>query len=153
MRVTIPDDLADALQHKLSPAQDLDKEVTRLLGAAAHVPAGGTVMILNAEQLNDLARRLGRPSLKSYADLVGSLDRLAALSFGHVRMNFSPGQLEEIEHRATREGIPVAEYAARVIRSLTGNFFTTHPARDEWPDVEREPASAATAGDTIEITT
>lgn len=152
MRVTIPDDLADAIQAKLSKAQNLDGEVTRLLAACSSVPAGGLVIVLGPDRINELAKILGRPSLQSYGDLLTTVERLAALSFGHIRFDFSPGQLSEIEHRATREGMTVEEYASRIIRSLTSSFFTTHPARDQWPG-SMSARSEATAGTETEVLT
>jgi hypothetical protein len=150
MRVTIPDDLADALQAKLTPAQTLDGEVTRLLTACSGVPAGSQVLVLDAHRLNELAALMGRPSLLSYTDLVATIERLGSLSFGALRLQFSPGQLEELQHRAAREGMPVEEYTARILRSWTSNFFTTAPARDQWGQVTQgDPPPPA--DETIEI--
>lgn len=151
MRVTIPDDLAEALTARLPPGALLDAEVTRLLEATKHTTPGVPMLVLNLAQLTTLAEALGRPTqLLSFTDILASLSRLAGLSFGHLRMDFSPGQLEELQRRADREQMPVAEYAVRVVRSITNGFFTTAPARGEWVQVQ-DARDAAPADDLISV--
>jgi hypothetical protein len=147
MRVTIPDELGDALLAKLPKAQTLDGEVTRLLSFCAPLAAGETPILLQAPQITELARHLGREaSVRSYTDILAGVDRLAALSFGHLRFEFSAGQLIELERRASREQMSVVEYSARVLRSLTSQFFQTLPAREEWPQLMGADADELSLG-------
>jgi hypothetical protein len=51
------------------------------------------------------------------ADLVAAIERLASIAIGAVKVEFSPGQLEEIAHRAAKRGRSVeAELNAAVDR-------------------------------------
>lgn len=154
MRVTIPDELADAIAAKLQKTQTLDGEVIRLLRFCEHVPATETPLLLHNAQLGELGRILGREaSLRSFTDIVAAVNFLAGLSFGHLRFQFSAGQLAELQRRAEREHMSVDEYTARVLRSLCQSFFTTQPARDAWPQLEDPLLTLPAPGDadTVEI--
>lgn len=154
MRVTIPDELGDAIVAKLQKTQTLDGEVTRLLHLCEHVPATETPLLLHNAQLGELGRVLGRESsLRSFTDILAAVNVLAGLSFGHLRFQFSAGQLAELQRRADRERMSVDEYTARVLRSLCLSFFTSAPAREEWPHREDGLLNLPAPGDddTVEI--
>lgn len=136
MRVTIPDDLIDVIATQ-TPPELIEAEIVRRVRLTQQLRVSEVPLLLTDVQLAEIAAHLGRQtSLRSYTDVLAAIDRLAGLSFGHLRFDFSAGQLEEMERRAARESMPAAEYAARVFRALTAQFFTTTPARDEWPQLQ-----------------
>lgn len=64
-----------------------------------------------------LERTTGFGTLRSEAELIQAVERLATIEIGGVHIDFTPGQLEEIAHRATKRGRPVeAEIRATIDR-------------------------------------
>ncbi len=136
MRVTIPDDLHEVLVSQLRGNQTLEAEMTRRLQATDHIAGGEPFLVLNGRQLDQLAAALGRSlTPRSFEDLYAYIARRAAITVGGIALEFSVGQLEELQRLATREGQTLEEYCVRVAKGFTSQFFRTSPARDEWPGV------------------
>lgn len=55
--------------------------------------------------------------------LVKSIDRLARISIGGVKIDFTPGQLEEIKHRALKRGYTVEQEIQRIVDRIRDEIF------------------------------
>lgn len=131
-RITVSDALHDALQERCPPDRNVDTEAA--LRLCATLPATGPFVVLTHQHLDQLTARCHGFARPGNADeVLAMVDRLAGVRFGDLRFAFGPGQLAELQMRADREGMAVAEYTLRVLKQLTSQFFQTPPARDEWP--------------------
>lgn len=136
MRVSIPDDLHETLVSQLRGNQTLEAEIARRLQATEHLAGGEHFLVLNGHQLDQLAKALGRAlTPRSFVELLAYAERRSAITFGGIALDFSVGQIEELQRLASREGQTLEEYCARVAKGFTSQFFRVSPARDEWPGV------------------
>lgn len=71
-------------------------------------------------QLDDL---LGPGATRSAAALVAAVDRVASIRIGDVRLPFTPGQLEELAHRASKRGRSVEAEIAAVVDRIRDEIF------------------------------
>ena len=136
MRVTLPDDLHETLVSQLRGNQTLDAEIERRLRATEHLAGGEHFLLLSGRQLDQLTAALGRGiNPRNFEDLLAYVHRRAAITFGGVALDFSIGQIEELQRLADREKQPLAGYILRVAKTFTSQFFRTVPAREEWPQL------------------
>lgn len=56
-------------------------------------------------------------------DLYQAVDRLARIAIGDVQIGFTPGQLEEIRHRAFKRGLTVAQELQRIVDRIKDEIF------------------------------
>jgi hypothetical protein len=56
-------------------------------------------------------------------DLAAAIERLAAIAIGTVHVDFTPGQLEEIAHRATKRGRTVEAELRAVVDRIKDEIF------------------------------
>lgn len=136
MKISIPDDLADAIESQLQPGQDLDGYVAKRLQQTAHIPLAERFLPLSYTDLDAIGMAAGRtiPPLTA-AQIVAYIERLGQVRLGDVRIDFSVGQMEEIARLAAREHKTPAEYIGRVAASFMTQFFRTPPAAGEVPVV------------------
>ena len=101
------------------------EEAARYLLAAAvqSLPAHGRFTVLHGEALEALERILGGGAIVSGADLLKKVERLAGISFHHVRLDFTPGQLETLQERAAREGKTVERIVEQMAPRIHEQFF------------------------------
>jgi hypothetical protein len=88
------------------------------------IVAEGT-LILSKTAREAIERTAGIGATQTEQALVAAIDRLAKISIGDVRIDFSPGQLSEIQHRATKRGITVERALLDVIDRIRGEIFHT----------------------------
>jgi len=55
--------------------------------------------------------------------LVQAIDRLARITVGEVKIDFTPGQLEEISHRAAKRGYTVQQEVQRIVDRIKDELF------------------------------
>lgn len=70
-----------------------------------------------------LERTTGLGSTRSVPELVQAVERLATLRIGEVRIDFTPGQLTEIHHRAQKRGITVEQEISRIVDRIKEELF------------------------------
>ena len=70
-----------------------------------------------------LEQTLGLGSGRDPAVLVEAVERLAAISIGTVRVDFTPGQLEEIKHRAGKRGHTVEQELRAAVDRVKDEIF------------------------------
>ncbi len=126
MRVTIPDELADAYQaYATQQGIALDEVVAKQLKRVQTVTPGSKVVILGAKHLDYLAEKLHGGDVMSAEDLVTKVDRLAGISFQGIDLLLTPAQLEEVAHRAARQGKSVDQLVHEMWEHVSVNLLHT----------------------------
>lgn len=70
-----------------------------------------------------LEQTIGIGTTQSAAKLIPAIERLARISIGTVKIEFTPGQLEEIKHRASKRGITVKQELQRCVDRVKDEIF------------------------------
>lgn len=83
---------------------------------------GGT-LLLSAGDCARLDATLGVGATRSATDLVAAVERLATIKIGNVRIDFTPGQLEEIVLRAKKRGQTVQQALQATIDRIKDELF------------------------------
>lgn len=134
MRVTIPDDLADQLAEQLQGRRTLDEEITKRLEQTVRAGEGDARLVLGTAQLLALGTALGTEiPIRTFQRLLGLCERLAQLHLGHVRLEWTPEQLAELERRAERSGLSVPQFVATVASRLMQEVFLVPPPQGAQP--------------------
>lgn len=81
------------------------------------------MLVLSGPQLEAVESMLGGGSLLNGADAVKKVERLAGISFLHVRLPFTPSQLEQIADKAARNNQTVEELVERLAPRVYAQFF------------------------------
>lgn len=74
-----------------------------------------------------LEDRLGLGSCASGASLLAAVTRLAKISVGEIEIQFTPGQLEELGHRASKNGRAIRAELQSVVKRLESELFHNAP--------------------------
>jgi hypothetical protein len=82
----------------------------------------GTLTLTKQDQ-ELLEATAGIGAAQSARSLIAAVQRLARIRIGDVTIPFTPGQLEEIAHRATKRGIPVARAVQEIIDRIKDELF------------------------------
>jgi hypothetical protein len=81
-----------------------------------------SLQITGAER-DRLEATTGVGSTRTAADLITAVERLAAISIGTIRVDFTPGQLEEIAYRAKKRGRSVEQELRAVVDRIKEDLF------------------------------
>jgi len=65
----------------------------------------------------------GVGTTRSASELYKAVQRLALIKIGDVTIPFTPGQLEEIKHRASKRGHSVAQEIQRIVDRIKDEIF------------------------------
>ena len=79
--------------------------------------------MLHGEDLDTLETILGGGSILNAADLLKKVQRLAGISFLHLRLPFTPNQLELLTEKAARNSLTVEELVNRTAPRIYEQFF------------------------------
>ena len=125
LTVLVNDDTLLALQTQADALRrPLEEAAGMLLRKAAPVlPVLGRTLIVDGPALETLERILGLGSLLNQADLVKKVERLAGISFLHVRLPFTPNQLEALTEKAARNSLTVDQLVERTAPRIYEQFF------------------------------
>lgn len=126
MRVTLqlPDDIAQAYeQYGLDTRMGLEAAIVERLKTFAGLHPQTRFLMLTGEPLAKLEDQFGL-ALQEAGQLVSRVQRLAALEIGEHRIEFTVGQWEEMQHRAKKRGITVADEIRQIWAKLKEDFFT-----------------------------
>lgn len=125
MLIQLDDKLALQYQSAADRARvPLQKFLERQLAKFGEVPAGQRALVLTGEALEEVDRLLGIGSTRDGASLVSAISAYAGIRIGDIRLQFSPGQLAEIQHRAEKQGKTPQAVAEDIITQLNAQFFT-----------------------------
>lgn len=83
----------------------------------------GNERILSAALRTRLEQTLGVGATTNADNLIAAVERLASLSIGEVKIEFTPGQLAEIKYRATKRGQTVEQALQAVIDRIKDEIF------------------------------
>ncbi len=126
LRVAVHPDTVSALEAR-GEQQHCDAEIAAgkiLRDATGQWPLGGRAIVLTDQTLVALEGILGGGSVLHERDLLQKVQRLAGISFGHIRLDLTPGQLERLDARAQREGRTardvIAQAAPRILDAVFG---------------------------------
>lgn len=97
----------------------VDEEAYR----AEYEVVDATGLVLGEEARYRIERSLGVGSSESPEHLVTAIERVARLTVGDVRVDFTPGQWEHLSHRAGKMGITVADLLKRIVDRITGDLW------------------------------
>lgn len=121
MRVTITDKTAERYQaYADEQGRALDAVLEAQLVRFVALPPGKKVIVVAAAEAQAIVG--GTPILNG-TDLLARVSQLASLSFHHIRLDFSPAQLAELEHRARRQGKSVETLAEEITKAILRDFF------------------------------
>ena len=121
MRIQIPDATAAVYEkYAESSGKTLDQTVNAQLVRFAALPPGQRVLTL---AVGDVEAILGGLPVHDGKDLLHRISQLASISFHAIKLDFSPAQLSELEHRATRQGKTVAVLADDIVKAINREFF------------------------------
>lgn len=126
LTLVLPDEAATALELRaLAANKPVEVMGTRLVLAALTLlpEGGGRVVVLTGEVLQTLENILGGGSLLNAADVQKKVERLAGVSFEHVRLPFTPNQLELLAEKAARNGLDVRTLIERTAPRIYEQFF------------------------------
>jgi hypothetical protein len=103
---------------------------THLLEILSAASFPGAYEILHEGQLTlspadrqQLERTLGLGATASVVSLIAAVERLAAIEVGTIKIDFSPGQLAEIKHRAAKRGHTVQRELELAVERVSGDIF------------------------------
>lgn len=74
-----------------------------------------------------LEDRLGLGACESDAALLAAVVRLARISVGEIEIPFTPGQLEELNHRAKKNNRTITQELQSVVKRLESELFHNAP--------------------------
>lgn len=124
LRVVISDDTLQRLQALSDDTRvDLEKLAAQWLERAVKTLPLGRAVVVQGEILDRLEATLGGGSLLNEADLAKKVARLAGISFLHVRLPFTPNQLEELAEKARRNSLTVEQLVNRTAPRIYEQFF------------------------------
>lgn len=124
MRVTIPDQLADVYQAVATKqGLSLDDVVSRQLRRFQTLIASPRVVVLGPDHLDALELKLHGGQIPSPEDLIAKVSRLAGVSFCGIDLQLTPAQVEELAHRAERQGKSVEALVQEIWEQLAQQFF------------------------------
>lgn len=72
----------------------------------------------------ELERVLGIGVMRSPADLIRAVDRIARLEIGGILVDFTPGQWEELRRKAEVQSLSVEEYLQRQVKKFTQDLWS-----------------------------
>ena len=124
MRVTIPDPVLDWYQALADKRRRrIETVVTAQLDRWSGIPPGDRAVALTGPMLERAEAATGGLPFRDAEHAIARIEDLASVTFHNVRLDFSPQQLRELEHRAERQGKPVEVLAAEMIQTITAEFF------------------------------
>lgn len=125
LRVQVPEISMDRL-HDRAREQGRDLEATASLALIASLemlPSMGRVVVLDRETIQTLEALFQGGSITNSADLLQKVLRLAGISFEHIRLQFTPGQLETLQEKAERQGKTVTQLVEQMAPRICDQFF------------------------------
>jgi hypothetical protein len=124
IRVTVDDDTLAKLQTIADDTRkDLETVAMVKLKAGVSLLPPGRVVVVSGEILEALESILGGGSLMNQQDLRKKVERLAGISFLHVRLPFTPNQLEALKEKAERNSLTMEQLVERTAPRIYEQFF------------------------------
>jgi hypothetical protein len=106
---------ADKLRGLLTQVEALFKESLPV--------ATGPLLVLDAAVCRCLEDTLGLGATRTPDTLLKAIDRLGTIKIGDIRIPFTPGQLSELQHRASKRGRTVEAEMRAVVARIEEEIF------------------------------
>jgi hypothetical protein len=103
--------------------EDSLNRIHKLLGDYASAIEVTPGLHLSRAECNTIEEITGLGTTRTPADLVKAVERLASIRIGDVRLPFTPGQLEELQHRARKRGHSVEQEMRAVVGRIEDELF------------------------------
>jgi len=125
LSVPVPRGVHEQLEARRAPHTPIEQTAAAHLQLALRFdpPAGGRTVPLNGYELEQLEAILGGGSILHAPDLLQKVQRLAGISCLHVRLPFTPNQLEALAVRAERQGQTIEQLVERAAPRIYEQFF------------------------------
>lgn len=124
VRLELPDATYEQFEEEAQRVrQPLERVITNRVLTVGQIPTGARVILLTGETLDQLEQILGGGSILNAEDLLKKVERLAGISFVHLRLPFSPSQLEQLQEKARRQGLTVEQLVHRTAPRVYEQFF------------------------------
>lgn len=101
----------------------LEKLLARQLARFADTPITQRVLALTGEPLEQIDQLLGLGATATPEALLAAIRAFAGITIGDIRLAFSPAQLDEISHRAAKQGRTPQAVVEDIVAQLESNFF------------------------------
>lgn len=126
--VLLRGDAADKLEAVAARhGRSVEEQAAISLTAGLAIPSTGRTLTIDSATIEALGQILGGGSVLNQQDLLFKVQRLAGISFRHVRLPFTPNQLEQLQERADRQGLTVQQLVERTAPRMYEQFFNMLP--------------------------
>lgn len=124
LRVPVDEDVIAKMQEESDSVRRSLEDIAAIrLKASMKLPLRERAVVATGTELEQLETILGSGSLLNGPDLLKKVQRLAGISFLHVRLPFSPAQLEALQEKAARQGLTVDQLVERTAPRIYEQFF------------------------------
>ena len=126
LRITISDNADTEFTRRLEGkprSPSIEMLISRHLDATLDIVPDERHLTIDASALTALEDILGGGSLLSDTDLLTKVQRLAGVSFLHVRLPFTHSQLEQLSEKAARNSLTVDQLVERTAPRIYEQFF------------------------------
>ena len=118
MRVTIPDDLADAIQ-ALLPEKPLEELVVFQLKRFATINPKDRIIVIHKEDRQELEKVLKHGSISSASELLAAVVKRDKMTIGGIAIEYTGAQLREIQKRARKNKVTPAVMLADIAKETS----------------------------------
>lgn len=81
------------------------------------------ILSLPGHVRGQIEKDLGIGSTETPEHLAAAVSRLARLSVGNIEIDFTPGQWEDLAHRAKKRGIPTRALLQQIVDRITSELW------------------------------
>lgn len=99
--------------------------LTPLMFGRLYEHAGVVEMRISEMDRSTLAHMLGMPAVENSQTLTRAVLKLATLTIGDIKVNFTPLQWEDLTRRAEKRGQKLVDYMNRLVQRLTQDIWTS----------------------------
>lgn len=101
---------------------DIRTLIVQMRQRMARSPINGS-LLLSQPDCQRLEDTLGLGATQTVETLVKAVERLASMKIGDIRIPFTPGQLAELQHRASKRGRTVEAEMRAVVARIEDELF------------------------------
>lgn len=142
MQLRLNDKALVPLEPYVSGPWPMERLVAHAIERVGYIPPAQRVLVVPQPEIEALETALNcSGALGKAKDLVNRVLDWAGITIGHIRIEFTPAELRELERRAERMGISPQELTARIAVTIKSQFFTAPPDMTDYA----EPARAGAA--------
>jgi hypothetical protein len=124
MKVTlqISDDLYEKYAERAAGQATAEELLLAQLERFKEVSPMDRVIVVLSKERAGLEKILSGGTLRDGADLLQKVSSLASIEIGGVKVDFSPGELRNIKHFATKNRIPAQQAVEQVVHGMKEQF-------------------------------